>query len=268
MDPLMQNNPFGTTAQSRPNPSDAEFEALLNKERGDLRGYDCPVCLNRGFIWHVEDGEKWTEPCKCRNIRASMARLRKSGLEAASELCTFARFRADEDWQQDMLRTAKAFLADKNRRWMFVSGQSGCGKTHICTATAVRLLKAGAKTRYMQWTTAARELQASIFNDEAYEQKVNPLKTAKVVYIDDLFKTPGNVPPSDKDFRLAFEILNARYNDPQLITIISTEHSLNALSKMDTALAGRIAERCGQYCVQIAAKPGRNYREKFLRREV
>lgn len=252
----------------RSNPSDAEFETLLNREPGDLKGYDCPICLNRGFIWHVEDGEKWTELCKCRTTRAGLNRLKKSGLEAAAELCTFSRFQVEEDWQKNMLQTAKAFLSDKNRQWMFVSGQSGCGKTHICTATAVRLLKAGAKTRYMQWTTASRELQATIFDEDAYNELISPLKTAKVVYIDDLFKTPGNVPPSDKDFRLAFEILNARYNDPHLITIISTEHNLRALAEMDTALAGRIAERCGQYRVQIAVKPGRNYREKFLGGEI
>lgn len=252
----------------RSNPSDAEFEALLNREPGDLKGYDCPTCLNRGFIWHVEGGEKWTEPCRCRETRAGLQRLKKSGLEAAAELCTFARFQTEEDWQKNMLKTAKSFLADKNRQWMFVSGQSGCGKTHICTATAVRLLKAGAKTRYMQWTTAARELQAAIFDEDTYNALIAPLKTTKVLYIDDLFKTPGNTPPSDKDFRLAFEILNARYNDPHLITIISTEHSLRALAEMDTALAGRIAERCGQYRVQIAVKPGRNYRERFLGGEI
>lgn len=268
MDPveMMRWIPHGMPEQS--NPSDAEIEAILNREHGDLQGYDCPICLNRGFIWHVEDGEKWTEPCKCREIRASMARLRKSGLESASERCTFARFRVENEWQENLLSMAKAFLADKNRQWMFVSGQSGCGKTHICTATAVRLLKAGAKTRYVQWTTTARQLQAMIFDDNAYAREIEPLKTVRVVYIDDLFKTPGNAPPSEKDFRLAFEILNARYNDPKLITIISTEHNLRALAAMDTALAGRIAERCGKYCIQIAAKPGRNYRERFLGGEV
>ena len=110
------------------NPSDAEFEALLNREPGDLKGYDCPICLNRGFIWHVDDGEKWTEPCRCMETRAGLQRLKKSGLEAAAELCTFARFQAAEDWQKNMLQTAKSFLADKNRQWMFVSGQSGCGR--------------------------------------------------------------------------------------------------------------------------------------------
>lgn len=253
---------------ARSNPSDKEFEEILNRERGKLEGFDCPVCLNRGFIWHVEDGEKWTEPCKCMATRAGLSRLKKSGLAEAAKLCTFSRFQAVEEWQKVLLETAKRFLADKNRQWMFVSGQTGCGKTHICTATAVRLLKAGAPTRYIQWTTAARELQAAIYDEDDYRRLIEPLKKTKVLYIDDLFKTRGNELPSEKEFKLAFEILNARYANPQLITIISTEHSLRTLYEMDAALAGRIAERCGQYRVQIAEKAGRNYRERFLGGEV
>lgn len=249
-------------------PGDAEYEAILNREPGDLTGFDCPDCLNRGYFWRVRHGEKYTERCRCMNTRAGLTRLKKSGLEKAAANCTLKNFEVSEPWQRAMLDTAKAFLGDRDRQWMMISGQSGCGKTHICTATAVRLLKAGAKTRYIQWTESARQLSAAIFDEAAYEERIVPLKRVRVLYIDDLFKTQNNKPPTDRDFTLAFELLNARYNDPSLITIISTEHALQDLSNMDVALAGRIAERCGRYYARIKQAAGRNYRERFLRQEV
>ncbi len=252
----------------RCNPTDAELERILNNESGSLTGYDCPICKNRGFLWHVEDGEKWTERCQCMETRAGLARLRRSGLADAAKNCRLDTFQATEDWQKVMLDTAKKFLADRNRQWLFVSGQTGCGKTHICTAIAVKLLRAGANVRYAQWNETVQRLQACRFDDDAYADIIEPLKTCQVLYIDDLFKTAGNKPPSDADFRAAFELLNARYNAPRLVTIISTEHPLRDLYALDAALAGRIAERCGNYRVQIATKPGRNYREKFLGGEV
>ena len=59
------------------------------------------------------------------------------------------------------------------------------------------------------------------------------------------------------------EIINARYCDPALLTIISTELTLTELFAIDEALAGRIAERSSKYTLQIAKKAGRNYRLRF-----
>lgn len=260
---------FGTSLpfDDVPNVSDIEYERILNTSHGDLDAtvYDCPKCLNRGYFWRVRGGDRFTVPCSCMNTRTSITRLRKSGLGKAAENCRFDKFVVEEEWQKVMVDTAKAFLADKNRQWMLISGQTGCGKTHICTATAVKLLKAGAKTRYIQWVESSRRLQAAIFDEEAYAQQIVPLKRAQVLYIDDFFKTRGNKMPTDKEFTLAFELLNARYNNPELITIISTEHPLRELYEMDAALAGRIAERCGRYIVEVAVKDGRNYRDRFAR---
>ena len=45
-----------------------------------------------------------------------------------------------------------------------------------------------------------------------------------------------------------------------LLTILSTEWTLDQIVRMDEALGGRIRERCGSYIVQIEKKDGRNYR--------
>jgi DNA replication protein DnaC len=65
------------------------------------------------------------------------------------------------------------------------------------------------------------------------------LKTFPVLYIDDFLK--GGI--TDADIRLAFELLNYRYNNSSLLTIISSEVDLKNIFDADEALAGRIYER-------------------------
>ena len=101
------------------------------------------------------------------------------------------------------------------------------------------------------------------FDAEDYSKLLYPLKTCKVLYIDDLLKTQGNKQPSEQEYQVAMEIINARYCDPALLTIISTELTLTELFAIDEALAGRIAERASIYTLQIAKKAGRNYRLRF-----
>lgn len=247
-----------------PPETDEEQEARLNTELGNLTGYDCSICCNRGYMYHVRGGQISVSSCKCKKIRADLIRLKKSGLEAAAKNCRLDTFTADEDWQKAMLNTAKSFLADKNRQWLFVSGQSGCGKTHLCTAVAVKMLRAGVSTRYVRWGELLQQARAKRFDAVAYDALISPLKRCRVLYIDDLLKTQGNAQPAEQDYQIAMEIINARYCDPAMVTIISTELTLGRLFEMDEALAGRIAERSSKYTLQIAKKPGRNYRERFL----
>lgn len=245
------------------NPTDKELEDILNHEDGNLQGYDCPVCRNRGFLWHVDGGEKWTEKCACMQKRADIVRMRKSGLSNLAAKCTLKSFETTDDWQKLMLDTAKAYLADKDRGWLYVAGQTGCGKTHLCTAVAVKMLRAGASTRYVRWGELVQQARAMRFDADDYSKLLYPLKTCKVLYIDDLLKTQGNKQPSEQEYQVAMEIINARYCDPALLTIISTELTLTELFAIDEALAGRIAERASKYTLQIAKKAGRNYRLRF-----
>lgn len=248
---------------SEHNPTDKELEDILNHEDGDMQGYNCPVCRNRGFIWHVEGGEKWTKRCACMQKRADIARMRKSGLANLAAKCTLKSFETGEEWQKNMLDTAKAYLADKERGWLYVAGQTGCGKTHLCTAVAVKMLRAGASTRYVRWGELVQQARAMRFDADDYGKLLYPLKTCKVLYVDDLLKTPGNKAPGEQEYQIAMEIINARYSDPALLTIISTELTLTDLFAIDEALAGRIAERASKYTLQIAKKAGRNYRLRF-----
>ena len=74
---------------------------------------------------------------------------------------------------------------------------------------------------------------------DAYKKAMNRLRNAPVLYIDDLFK--GSV--SEGDVNLAFSILNDRYNSTGKKTIISTELTIDEITEIDDAIAGRIRER-------------------------
>lgn len=236
-----------------------------NSTRGTLEGYDCPLCLNRGSIaYPVERDGKWDVEmsfCKCIKTRAGLRNLEKSGLKGQIDSYTFDSFSASEDWQKKLKAAAQEY-AERREGWFFVGGQSGAGKTHICTAICGKLLYAGMPVRYMKWRDEVTKLKAAVNNTEAYTALIEPYKTVKVLYVDDLFKTGNSggekASPTSADINIAFELLNARYCQPELMTIISSELTVNEIISLDEATGGRIFER--SKCFNIPRDGKRNYR--------
>ena len=145
-------------------------------------------------------------------------------------------------------------------RGFFIGGQTGCGKTHICTALTVSLINSGKSARYMLWTDEAARLKACV-NDDQYASLMWPLKAVGVLYIDDLFKPTGaSGQPTQADIRLAYELINYRYNSTNKVTIISSERTTGELCEIDEAIGGRIVEKSGQYCINIARDRAKNWR--------
>lgn len=241
-----------------------------NEVRGD--GIQCKECRNRGYsyVLLVDAGgvaTRYIKPCKCLTWRAAARRLRESGLERAVARCTFESFADDEGWQSRMKDVAMDYVLEgfKEGAWLYIGGQSGCGKTHIATAVAGRLLKDW-DLRYMMWPHDAQRIKAVANEAEAYEEMVEPLQTVKVLFIDDFLKPTrnrdgGEAMATSADMKLAFDILNYRYVNA-LPTIITSEWFSGELSQIDEAVAGRIAEMCGSYKLDVGRDAKRNYRLK------
>jgi DNA replication protein DnaC len=83
-----------------------------------------------------------------------------------------------------------------------------------------------------------------------------------VLYIDDFFKTESGKLPTTAEINIAFEILNFRYNNPDLVTIISSEKGMSELLEIDEATGSRIFERSKDYSISIAKDKNKNYRLK------
>ena len=170
---------------------------------------------------------------------------------------TFDRFKTDYGFQKDLYNKAKEYIKDESSKWFGVFGKSGSGKSHICTAICGELIKKGYEVRFMSWNEDSRKLKA-LANEKEYDDIIEPLKNAEVLYIDDFFKSENNTPPTNADIKLANEIFNYRYNKARignlrLKTIISSERTLSQLICYDEAIAGRIVEMCGEYIKVLKA---------------
>ena len=245
---------------------------LLNSTIGALDkqdGYSGALCKNKGIIAYPEISELGYSTvvfreCVCMKPRRSLRRLEKSGLKSLIKDYTFARFNVHKPWQGLMLNAARSY-AEKPEGWFFVGGQSGSGKTHICTAICRELLLSGRAVIYMLWRDTVAQLKAAVTDEKRYAELINEYKTVDVLYIDDLFKSGRSkeaaAQPTSADINVAFEILNYRYNNPALLTVISSEYSIGDIISIDEAVGGRIYERTknGNAC-SIKRDRGKNYR--------
>ena len=203
-----------------------------------LDNVNCPICGNKGYIlsWDTDKLSVKSRDCDCMNVRRSLRNIKKSGMEKLLGMYTMDGYIAEDELRKRLKQKAKQFISDD--RWMFISGIPGSGKTHLCTAICSELIKAGNRVRYMLWRDISTELKANV-NLPEYAEMIRPYKSVDILYIDDFFK--GGV--SDADIRLAYELINARYNDKSKRTIISSQLSLNEIMRIDDALASRIYER-------------------------
>lgn len=240
--------------------------AGLNAKRGSedaTDGYVCDQCLNRGYIYIANGKYVTRRDCDCWKARQSIRRMQKSGLGKVIQKYTFQRYIAETDWQKRIKEAAQAFLQDASAKWFFIGGQSGCGKSHICTAICQSLLAAH-EVHYMMWEEESVELKSMVTDVENYQNRMLRLKNVDVLYIDDFFsgkkeRDGKTSAPSFADVRLAREILNHRYVNGKT-TIISTEWYSKEIVDIDTALGSRIIEMCGKYCLNIGRANEKNHR--------
>ena len=231
----------------------------------------CPLCGDTGWIFgRREDGYTFSDECECQKAKRALVLIRRSGLGDAIEQQTFDSFRVENETQAQIKRTARAYADEllslpseaQRKPWMYVGGNPGAGKSHICTAVCGELLRANREVIYMQWLTESRQLKAYV-NEPDFDRMVDKYVDCSVLYIDDLFKQTykaGQNPAlTDADIKMAFIILNNRYlgNKP---TIISSEWELGSLLDADEGVFSRVYERCKRYTVHIPRDMQNNFR--------
>ena len=171
---------------------------------------------------------------------------------------TFDNFRPEQPWQSRLLRICREYLNHPDR-WLVLCGQSGSGKTHLCSAVCQELMMQGETVTYMLWREASTRLRDLNLDAREREQEKQRYKQTPVLFIDDLLKVGGGAAPSTGEMNLAFEIINSRYI-AGLRTVLSTELSPQQLTKLDQALAGRITEKAGPFLFCVAPDPEKNQR--------
>lgn len=242
-----------------------KYDVLVyNNSKGIMTGYDCPICKNKGnSVYLSANGYKVYVDCPCMKVRNNLARLERSGLGNLLDIYTFENYKVKFDWQNNVLKSAIDFI-DSNGKCFAILGKTGSGKSHICTAISKELMTRGMDLKYMVWLDECIKLKQNKMNSEFYNSYMNYIKNVDVLYIDDFLKGDNNGQPTSADINLALEIINYRYNksrtvDKRMITIISSEKTINEIISFDEALAGRIKELAGEWLI-ILTGDDKNYR--------
>lgn len=245
---------MGNTFISTPD----ETYGHLNDEGNPLAGIDCPICKNTGnVVWiRPEDKTLWGKECNCMNMRRNMKHIRDARMEDLVEACSLESYETPTEEQELTKKAALTYCKnrDEKRKWFYICGNPGTGKTHICIGICSFLLSKGLTVRYLKWREDIPRLKAVVTKADQYQELIEPFKQAGVLYIDDFLK--GHI--TDADINIAFEILNHRYTINKR-TVISSERTIAEIGKYDEALASRIMERARDFLV-IA--PSHNWRAK------
>ena len=166
-------------------------------------------------------------------------------------------FIASDPWQEAIKKMAVNYIADcKNNfaehspcNWLMFLGQSGCGKTHLCSGISNWLLEQNKRVLYVRYI----ELSNSISNFDY--SLLERAKHAQILYLDDLFKSSAN----RLDDKAIFDLIDYRYNN-NMQTIISCERTSQEMIEINEAVVGRIVEKCNGFFFEIEKEPRKNYR--------
>ena len=241
------------------------LEEILQEE---VRNYNetegtetsCQTCKGKGYIMEIQKDEflgpyTTVKECGCMRRKLELQKAKNSGIVPLLKK-NFNNFETTNDWQKNI--KALAMENAKTKTWFFIGGQSGAGKTHICSAITNHQSRNNVKVKYMVWTDDIRELKS--FEDDTLMYQS---KRVECLYIDDLFKKPKredglpNLTAADVD--KTWELINFRYSN-KLKTIISTELSIDDIIRIDESLGSRIKQNCGKYIINLNRNKERNYR--------
>lgn len=225
----------------------------MNQEPGHLTGIDCPECRNRGYFVRL-DGQyrRYNVECRCMARRRSLKRIRESGLGELLERYTLETWEIRELWQQRAKDLAIQYADNPEGKWFCMTGTVGAGKSHLCTALAGLLIERGYDVLYMLWRDTVVRAKAVVNDDEEYRRIVEPLKRVRVLYIDDFLKIGRGGQPTEADVTFASEILNARYCNESLLTIISSERTVDEILDIDESVGSRIYQRSRGYYIPLS----------------
>ena len=247
MDAILRGVPGGSSAFAMTTEAETPQQRIdrLNAQSGTATDPRCPHCRGKGYVYFLDGTYERTRECVCMAEVRAAARAKKSGLGELYDIYTLENYGTQRKWQAAIKAKAETYIAAK-RGWFFVCGRSGSGKTHIITAIARELIKEGFDTRYLIWRSDAMRLKRMI-NEPAYEAAMREYMDCDLLVIDDLWQGE-NV--SEADRNLAFEIINARYNAPSRLTLLSSEKPLNKICSTSEPVGGRIYQRARGFVLQ------------------
>ncbi|MET3616758.1 DNA replication protein DnaC [Peptoniphilus olsenii] len=219
---------------------------------------NCTKCRDKGYIMQIkkENGiyYPYVTECSCIKSKKAETKAEKSGTKPLLKF-SFDNFFVTHDWQKNIKNLAEENA--KTKDWFFIGGQSGAGKTHICSAISNYQSRKNIRVKHIVWTDEIDKLKN--FDDTSL---IDELKRVECLYIDDMFKkaiSDNGISLTNADITKTWELLNFRANN-KLKTIISTELTHDELVKIDESLAGRIKAKAGKFVINLYRDKDKNLR--------
>ena len=214
--------------------------------------FECCVCSDTEWIFKKdENGNEYVVRCQCWERKTALRLMASSGIRAEDTKKGFNDFNTFGESglvfaKQTAARYFKQFneIRESRNNSLLLCGASGRGKTTLGMAVANNLIHNCVGVRYMPYRDEITKLKQEITDDYNYTEHINRLKTAKVLFIDDMLK--GKT--TDSDVNIMYEIINYRYLE-RLPMIVSTEKTPEELLNFDEAIGSRVLEMCKGYVV-------------------
>ena len=207
---------------------------------------NCQVCHGAGFVHPLLDNGKadWSRVIACKAKGCVVdRRLAYQATEDYAREMGVSKFSTFEEFKpvlgaSETLEAFRDIAFNKEATpLLFVYGTTGNGKTHLCEATLIELLKRGVDCRL--WTVAdlLSKLHASI-SDNTTEQVMEGLKRIPALIMDEWGQNYGSVWEEQK----LEEIFIARER-AELITIITTNLEPDQLEKIPERIISRFRDK-------------------------
>lgn len=196
--------------------------------------YTCPNCCDTGFIMAT--------PCECYKTKRIKYLFEYSNLSEVMKEQTFDKFRLDfysnEPYGEFMspLKNAGIILSKckgfaekdeyKQGKNLYLFGDSGLGKTFLCSCMANALIAKGVSVLYQTAYNIITEMEEQKFRYAENTEKTSLYYNVPVLIIDDL----GTEFPSSFTSAVMFDIINNRLIR-NLSTVISTNLRIDEIEK-------------------------------------
>lgn len=199
--------------------------------------------------------------CECVPLKQMRNLMKSSQITDDFRRLTFEKY--ETEGKSEALISSKLIAQDYATNFMEIEkrrsnsialvGQVGSGKTHLLCAVSNHLLTNGIGVIYFPFVEGMNNLKS---NFDELESKLERLKKARVLFIDDLFK--GRERPTAWQIETTFALVNYRYLN-HLPILLTSEKDFNSLVDIDEALGSRLFEMSRGYRMELVGQP-LNYR--------
>lgn len=213
--------------------------------------WDCQLCQDTG----IYEGRI----CNCEQQRLLESRFKGARLPNRLQEQTFSKFSLDwysparktplgdseREHAAAVLHTCQAFVAaviedPRAATGLFLTGQTGLGKTFLCSAICHSLAENNIVPLYIVFSDLISDMRASFQHDSGDADLLATARQAPVLILDDL----GAEHVTEYAVSRLFDIINYRRNE-RLPMVISSNLSLaDVASVYSPRVASRIIEAC------------------------